>query len=398
MKIENAKGLLEALNGDARNAMHSILGFLELVSEGALDAGQREYIDACSAAASRHFRGIEDMGIILGLGPKERSVITNFAPGNLFSRVADAVDGIAGQKNIALLLDIDSSVPPVVAADLDRIGHALFRMSEALVSALGVGERHADGSDVYLNLRAQPLPDATDLTFEAVAPATMLAPVLMRALQHDDFEFEASLSGSGALGLVAARNLATSLGGRVEASADAQTGTRIAFTFRVAVPLVSLALPQPETEDAPGAGHLSETELAEEVQPVLRILVAEDSEDSFQLFKAYLRGQPHAVERAANGEEAVELAATGAFDLVFMDICMPLMDGYAATKRIRELETGKDRARMPIVVLSAEDLRAQRRQGALVGCSGHLSKPLRKNELLEAIRAYSILPSSAHLC
>jgi two-component system, sensor histidine kinase and response regulator len=68
---------------------------------------------------------------------------------------------------------------------------------------------------------------------------------------------------------------------------------------------------------------------------------------------------------------------------------MPVLDGYAATRRIRELETGKNRPRLPIVVLSAQDLRTQRREGALVGCSGHLSKPLRKHELLEAIRAYS---------
>jgi CheY-like chemotaxis protein len=76
-----------------------------------------------------------------------------------------------------------------------------------------------------------------------------------------------------------------------------------------------------------------------------------------------------------------------------MDISMPVMDGYAATRRIRELETGKHRPRLPIVVLSAQDLRAQRRKGALVGCSGHLSKPLRKHELLEAIRAYSTVES-----
>jgi CheY-like chemotaxis protein len=400
MNIENVKGLIEALNGDARNAMHSILGFLELVGEGTLDPAQREYIEACRAAAGRHFRGIEDVGIILGLGPKERSVITHFAPGHLFNQVADVVGGIAGRKGIALLRDVDSSVPPVVAADLDRMGHALFRMSEAVVSALGAGDgnaRDVDGSDVHLNLRALLSPDAADLTFEIVAPAATLSPVLMRALQQDDFEFDASLSGSGALGLVAARNLATALGGRVDASADPLTGTRIAATFRVAVPSVSLALPQPGAGQSLGTERALETERAPDLQRVLRILVAEDSEDSFQLFKAYLRGQPHSVERAANGEQAVELAASGTFDLVFMDICMPVMDGYAATKRIRELETGTDRARMPIVVLSAEDLRAQRRRGALAGCSGHLSKPLRKNELLEAIRTYS-RPSSTFVC
>ena len=111
------------------------------------------------------------------------------------------------------------------------------------------------------------------------------------------------------------------------------------------------------------------------------------------MFQAYLRGQPHSVTRATNGAEAVELASSGAFDLLFMDISMPVMDGYAATRRIRELETGKHRPRLPIVVLSAQDLRAQRRKGALVGCSGHLSKPLRRHELLEAIRAYSTVES-----
>jgi two-component system sensor histidine kinase/response regulator len=102
-----------------------------------------------------------------------------------------------------------------------------------------------------------------------------------------------------------------------------------------------------------------------------------------------LNGQPHIVSRAVNGTEAVERATAETFDLVFMDIRMPELDGYDATRRIREWETGKNCARIPIVVLSAEDLRAQRRHGALAGCSGHLLKPLRKRDLLEAIRVYS---------
>ena len=67
MKTENVKHLMEIVNGDARNATHSILGFLELVSEGPLDPSQCEYIEACRVAADRHFRGIEDVRVILGL-------------------------------------------------------------------------------------------------------------------------------------------------------------------------------------------------------------------------------------------------------------------------------------------------------------------------------------------
>lgn len=373
MKLENVKGLMDVLNGDARNAMHSILGFLELVSAEALNLAQRENIEACRIAVDRHFRGIEDARVILGLTPEERPVITQFAPGDLFGRVAEAVGIIARRKRIGLFCKVEGSVPPVVAADLERMGHALLRIAEAVVNTI-------EGGDVELNLRGLSAPQGTSLSFEILAPLGMISPALMRALEQDDFAFDSSLPGSEALGLAAARNLVLSQGGRIQAAST--TGTRITVIIPVGTELSGVKALQP------GGEELSPTNGA------LRILVAEDSEDSFKLFKAYLKDQPHRVSRALNGAEAVDLATAEAFDLIFMDIRMPVMSGYDATRLIREWETGKDRARLPIVVLSGEDLQAQRRQGALVGCSGHLLKPLRKQDLLEAIRVYS-KPTSA---
>jgi CheY-like chemotaxis protein len=371
MKTEDVQRLINILNGDARNAMHSILGFLELVSEGPLNLSQREYVKASRVAVDRHLRGIDDMNVVLGQVRHEKPVVADFAPADLFARLADVIGVVAAAKGLGLFCYIDSGVPALVSADQDRIGHALLRLAEAVVSAL-------DGGQVHLNLRASP--SGTDLTLEICLPGRVLPPLLIHALQAEEFEFGASLSGDGGLGLAAARNLAIALGGRVEASTDSETGTRIAVSLPVAASTGTVSVRPNGVEPSP------------ETHRALRILVAEDSEDSFQLFKAFLQGEPHAVARATNGAEAVELAITGTFDLLFMDICMPVMDGYAATRQIRELETGTDRPRMPIVVLSAEDLRAQRRQGALVGCSGHLSKPLRKHELLDAIRAFSRPP------
>jgi hypothetical protein len=376
MKIENVKGLMDVLNGDARNAMHSILGFLELISEEALTPAQREHIEACRIAVDRHFRGIEDARVILGLTPEEKPVITHFAPGDLFGRVAEAVGIIARRKRIGLFCKVEGSVPPMVAADLERMGHALLRIAEAAVNTI-------EGGDIQLNLRGLSSPHGSSLSFEILAPSGVIAPALMRALEQDDFAFDSSLPGTEALGLAAARNLAISLGGRVQASSASSSGTRIAVIIPVAAESGAVKPLQPGGEHSPSGNR------------ALRILVAEDSEDSFRLFKAFLTGHPHVVSRAVNGEEAVALATTEPFDLVFMDIRMPVMDGYDATRRIREWETGKDRARIPIVVLSAEDLRAQRRQGGLAGCSGHLLKPLRKQDLLEAIRIYSVPHSSA---
>src|SRR5258707_8628252 len=192
MKTENVKGLVAVLNSDARNAMHSILGFLELVSDGALDPAQMEYIDACRAAAERHICAIEDVRVILGLAPEENLVIADFAPGDLFARVVEVIGAIARRKGVGLFCNVDNSVPVLVSADVDRIGHTLLRIAEAVVSAI-------DGGDLHLNLRALPSPDRADsanLTFEILAPSRMLNPVLMHALQQDGFEFDAALPSS----------------------------------------------------------------------------------------------------------------------------------------------------------------------------------------------------------
>ena len=204
MKIENVNGLIEVLNGDARNAMHSILGFLELLSEGVLDPAQLDYIEACRAAADRHFRSIEDVRVILGMTPKEKPVITNFAPGDLFAKVAEVIGVIARRKGVGLFCNLDGSVPPLVSADFDRVGHTLLRIAETVVSTI-------DGGDVHLNLRALAAPDGIKLTFEILAPSRMMPPVVIRALEQDDVEFDACLPGNGMLGLAAARNSALAL-------------------------------------------------------------------------------------------------------------------------------------------------------------------------------------------
>src|SRR5260370_12854772 len=139
METENVKGLIAVLNSDARNAMHSILGFLELVSDGALDPAQIEYIEACRAAAERHIRAIEDVRVILGLAPEEKLVVADFAPGDLFARVVEVIGAIARRKGVGLFCNVDASVPPRLSADVDRIGHTLLRVPEAVVSTTDVG-------------------------------------------------------------------------------------------------------------------------------------------------------------------------------------------------------------------------------------------------------------------
>ena len=125
------------------------------------------------------------------------------------------------------------------------------------------------------------------------------------------------------------------------------------------------------------------------LQP-LRILLAEDSEDNRLLIKAYLKKTPYRMDMAENGEIAVEKFISGKYDLVLMDMQMPVMDGYSATREMREWE-GKEGAKAsPIIALTAYATREEERKSLDAGCTAHLTKQIKKAKLLEAIQKYTV--------
>jgi CheY-like chemotaxis protein/HPt (histidine-containing phosphotransfer) domain-containing protein len=120
-----------------------------------------------------------------------------------------------------------------------------------------------------------------------------------------------------------------------------------------------------------------------------KILVAEDSDDNRFLVQEYLKNQPYQITFVENGEEAVMMARAQPFDLILMDILMPVMDGLTAAKLIRKAEQEDGRDCVPVVALTAnahqQDIEASR----AAGCDSHLTKPISKETLLRAIAEYS---------
>lgn len=119
----------------------------------------------------------------------------------------------------------------------------------------------------------------------------------------------------------------------------------------------------------------------------LDILLVEDSLNNRLLFSLYLRDAPHRITEARNGEEGVELFREKQFDIIFMDMEMPLMDGYQATRIIRALEADERRPATPIVAQTAHVLPEFKQQCVQAGCSDFLSKPFSKNALLTLLDA-----------
>ncbi len=122
--------------------------------------------------------------------------------------------------------------------------------------------------------------------------------------------------------------------------------------------------------------------------PALRILLAEDLEDNREVVALFLKDTPYRLEMAENGSLAVQKFQEGAYDLVLMDIQMPVMDGYQATEAIRQWEKEQQRVPTPIVSLTANAFQEDVEKSLAAGCMAHLTKPIKKKALLEAIAEY----------
>ncbi len=121
----------------------------------------------------------------------------------------------------------------------------------------------------------------------------------------------------------------------------------------------------------------------------LSILVVEDSPDNRTLVQAYLKQTPHRLTFAENGQLGVEAFQAGRFDVVFMDVQMPVMDGHSATRAIRAWEASQGQARTPVIALTANAMPEEIHKSLDAGCTAHLTKPIKKAGLLAAIEEYT---------
>ncbi len=124
------------------------------------------------------------------------------------------------------------------------------------------------------------------------------------------------------------------------------------------------------------------------------ILLVEDNEQNRMLIQTFLKKTPYTLDTAENGKIAVEKFKADQYNLVLMDIEMQVMDGYIATKKIRKWEAENQVKPTPIIALTAHALVEHRQKSLDAGCSDHLSKPIKKADLLNAIEKYALKSKS----
>jgi PAS domain S-box-containing protein len=374
---------LASMSHEIRTPMNAIMGIADLLAKTALSPEQDKYVQIFRRAGDNLLNLIND---ILDLSKVEASQLelerTGFSLNDLLEKVTEMVAARAHEKGLAMVYEIAPSVPNDLVGDPTRL-------RQVLLNLLGNAIKFTQSGEVTLRVApdANPsVPTALRFTVSDTGigiPREKLGQVFERFTQADSSTTR-RFGGSG-LGLTISKRLVELMGGRIWVESEVGKGSVFAF----AVPFeISATVNRPA---AVPVGMDPELPL-----PALRILLAEDSPDNCIITMAYLEDTPYRVEIAETGAIACKMFELGHYDLVLMDRQMPVMDGLTATRTIRAWEHANDRPPTPIVALTASALKGDREMCLAAGCTAFLTKPIKQEVLLQAIREHSIVaPSSS---
>jgi CheY-like chemotaxis protein len=307
-----------------------------------------------TASADRLLRFIDDARDLLAYPPGPPATMEEFDLPLCVSEIIEALSLASGKRVKELVLNA-SGKSSLLTQDRRSVEQIVTRVLDTALKLAKAGEAPLSlslvGSEDRVRLAI--LICEPDL---AVRLATWLNADPERVLLHDrgDIPFGVAL-------MVAGKRLRM-LGGAADLACDSEGRCTVA-----------LDLPS----QAPARGKVTSS-YSERL--ALNILVAEDNDESFALTSLVLRNEQ--VSRARDGQEALRMIQMHRFDVVFMDIHMPGMDGYDLIRSMRDWETQTGNARTPMVVLSSDNLETQQRSAAEFGCTGFLRKPLRRLDLM----------------
>ncbi len=375
---------LASMSHEIRTPMNSIMGIADLLAKTTLSPEQDKYVQIFRRAGDNLLNLIND---ILDLSKVEASQLelerTGFALNDHLEKVTEMVAARAHEKGLTLVCEIAPDMPTDLVGDPTRL-------RQVLLNLIGNAIKFTQSGEVTLRvaLDGNSVPTALRFTVSDTGigiPAEKLDQVFERFTQADSSTTR-RFGGSG-LGLTISKRLVELMGGRIWVESEVGEGSVFAFT----VPFEIWAAANRPAVAPVGTGP-------EPPLPALRILLVEDSPDNCTIVMAYLDDTPYRVEIAGTGAIACKMFEAGRYDLVLMDRQMPVMDGLTATRTIRAWERANGRPPTPIIALTASALKGDREMCLAAGCTAFLTKPIKQEVLLQAIKEHSVVAhtSSAH--
>ena len=370
---ESKSVFLANMSHEVRTPFHGLMGMLSLLRESGLTPRQLDYLRTATESVDHLLAILND---ILDLSHLETGRLTvNPAPLDLRGLLHDVETQMrpqANSKSLALHVETDPGLPERIVGDTTRIKQILFNL---LSNAIKFSDRGA----VVLEVRGgADEHGAQTLLFVVTDTGVGMDEATRKQLFHRfvrDHAATPRLRAGTGLGLEISSNLARLMQGEITVTSRSGEGS----VFTLSLPLLVAA--------ASSGVALSgvDADLRIPATQRLHVLVAEDHPMNRQYMAALLDKLGHSAHFTANGEEAVQAAQANVFDLVLMDLHMPVLDGLSATRAIRALPN-RGAATVPIVALTADALEQTRQRCLVAGMNDFLTKPVSPQKLASSLR------------
>lgn len=364
---------LANMSHEIRTPMNSILGFTEVLLSGKLEKHQRNHLETVKGSAKSLLRLLND---ILNTAKLEKGAVELESVGFSLFRLIGELKSFLGMSAIKKNLDFEVVQDPKLSEFY--LGDSL-RIRQILINLIGNAIKFTDKGKVTLRIEKA----GSELYFSVIDTGIGIQAdrleKIFEPFTQADISTTRRFGGTG-LGTTICKQLTELMGGRIWAESRLGEGS----AFHVILPLQKIENLRTETKIA-----------IRRNLPSLKILVVDDIEQNTELVELLLKNEGHSVSAAYNGKEAVRKVQSNEFDLILMDVQMPILDGLQATRAIRQYETDDNLPRTPILALTASVFEEDKNSAKAAGMDGFISKPIEFNQMMEEIKRVLNLSGSS---
>lgn len=361
---------LANINHELRTPLNSILGVTELLPQTP-DANKQKALIELQTKASLHLRHLIDE--ILDLSKIEaREVKIEFKVINLRNIIESCrqlTEFDFKEKNNQIAVSFSESFPPLIMGDE-------FRISQIVLNLINNANKFTNNGEIKIHVQDSGDQFSIKVSDTGIGIAQDKLEHIFVPFKQIESKLTTKIKGYG-IGLSITKALAELMNGSIDV--ESQLGKGSVFTTRLPLILPSAEIiekPEPKTETAKLEKNAS------------KILAVEDTEEIRFIIGEFLQDLDFQLTFAVNGKEAVEYFQKESFSLILMDLQMPIMNGYDATREIRRLEKINNKGKTPIIAVTAYTTKTELDMALAAGCDGYITKPFSKSKLLKSIEFY----------